>query len=618
MRKNTICIDFSKALRDTMEKPSREDIENFLEKQLGLKVNDIEDFCHHGLIRNVYVKMRKEEKVDEVAAILRGGVFWDRIEKDVFGWRVDAKYVTVQVANISAETDQIEIAEEFSQFGEVIDCRKNRSAKFNCTDGTAAVRIRLGAGVKLPSFIRRNQSSQRDAEIWRLYWKGQGPVGCYRCGQLGHGGRSCSTRMESYAAAVGGAVGGGVGSGGVVKERGVLEEQRKKRIEEEEARRVAELEKKGEKIREAAKRREKLKEEVEKLNQEKDKEFPVAVVDEVEIEEVLVEEEETSEKAGTSKRKASVGLSAAMEMSPKKKFGQTEEKEVSKEVFEEKKVNWADNVEEELEEQEERRRRDELIEEDGLGEKEEEGGEKEKEGEISGESEEGKEDSSLPCGQMRGKVLSGKEESSMESQSNSSLDVEGNLSAVGVVSADLVVSDGDEMSSSSGVSFVESSLPVVLDKVREKFRVNEARVEDVSLDVLSGNSVVNMEIPEEICSDVEVVMESSAEPSVEKSLDLNVSKGGKKKMYGRRSSGKPSVEGVEDVLVDDVFSGASVVDKSLMEVLEESGKKDKSFTDVLEENGKNLRKEKAVSGDDARFGKKYARKKKFGKSGEKN
>ena len=130
-------------------------------------------------------------------------MFWQAKNRQIYGWRVDARYVTVQVQNVSAETSNFDISEEFVGYGEVLDCRKNRFARFNCSDGSATMRIKLDAGTRLPNFIRRFQTRTQDAEVWRLVWKGQGMVGCYKCGGLGHGGRYCDART-SYAAAAGG------------------------------------------------------------------------------------------------------------------------------------------------------------------------------------------------------------------------------------------------------------------------------------------------------------------------------------------------------------------------------------------------------------------------------
>ena len=58
MRKNTVCLEMNIIVKETTEKPSCYDIEEFIEKQLLLGVNEIEDFCIHGLIKNVYIKLR--------------------------------------------------------------------------------------------------------------------------------------------------------------------------------------------------------------------------------------------------------------------------------------------------------------------------------------------------------------------------------------------------------------------------------------------------------------------------------------------------------------------------------------------------------------------------------
>ena len=204
MRRNTVCVDLSRGLRDSRGRPTRNDIEDFIEFELGLGVDEVEDVCLHSLLRNVYVKVKDEHRADVVATRLKDGVFWQAMNRQIYGWRVDARYVTVQVQNVSAETSNFDISEEFVGYGEVLDCRKNRFGRFNCSDGTATLRIKLDAGVRLPNFVRRFQTRTQDAEVWRLIWKGQGLVGCYKCGGLGHGGRFCDVRANSYAAAAGG------------------------------------------------------------------------------------------------------------------------------------------------------------------------------------------------------------------------------------------------------------------------------------------------------------------------------------------------------------------------------------------------------------------------------
>ena len=220
MRRNTVCVDLSRGLRDSRGRPTRNDIEDFIEFELGLGVDEVEDVCLHSLLRNVYVEVKDEHRADVVATRLKDGVFWQAMNRQIYGWRVDARYVTVQVQNVSAETSNFDISEEFVGYGEVLDCRKNRFGRFNCSDGTATLRIKLDAGVRLPNFIRRFQTRTQDAEVWRLIWKGQGLVGCYKCGGLGHGGRFCDVRANSYAAAAGGFGGRDArGSGGEEREQ---------------------------------------------------------------------------------------------------------------------------------------------------------------------------------------------------------------------------------------------------------------------------------------------------------------------------------------------------------------------------------------------------------------
>ena len=60
-------MDLSRGLRDSRERPTRNDIENFIEFELGLGVDEVEDMCLHSLLKNVYVKVKEEHRADVVA-----------------------------------------------------------------------------------------------------------------------------------------------------------------------------------------------------------------------------------------------------------------------------------------------------------------------------------------------------------------------------------------------------------------------------------------------------------------------------------------------------------------------------------------------------------------------
>ena len=201
VRKRTLCIDTTRAKKANGEKPTEFDIDEFVEKDLGVKIGDIEDIMIHTFLQNVFLKFVHEERLEQVLEKLKEGVHWELTGMNVFGWRVDEVYV-----HVSGEVSESEVRKEFEVYGSVLDCRKNVKGRFQCTDGTVLIRIKLSSGVKLPNFLRRCRTPLQDAEIWRLVWRGQGSVGCYRCGMTGHIGRFCNTpRGSSYASVAGGA-----------------------------------------------------------------------------------------------------------------------------------------------------------------------------------------------------------------------------------------------------------------------------------------------------------------------------------------------------------------------------------------------------------------------------
>jgi hypothetical protein len=207
-RKNTVCIDVNSVFKERGEKPGKSDVVDFLKNDLKLEEDDVKVIQLHSLLKFVFVKVVTDDLADLVATRLAGGVRWSRCDQIVYGWRCDSTVTIVKIVNVPPELDLSIVVKEMEEYGEVKNCKRTMFEGWKgAIDGSISLSLKKTDGVVLPNFVRRNPSSNEDAGVWQVIFRGQGDSGCWKCGETGHIGRFCGNGARrnggrSYSAAV--------------------------------------------------------------------------------------------------------------------------------------------------------------------------------------------------------------------------------------------------------------------------------------------------------------------------------------------------------------------------------------------------------------------------------
>ena len=199
-RENCVVLDMYHVIKQAGNKPSRSDFANFVIEIAKIDAARIKDIQLHGLGRYVLVKLDAEEIAENIATQLTEGVYWQQFNKTIYGWRCDSIQTEVKVLYVCpdniGEVEAIEVVrEELSFYGEVKSIKWGIFDQLgpHVTDGTIIARMVFG-NTKPPNWIIREETRNRNAEVWQVLFKGQGPSGCWLCGDLDHIGLFCRSR----------------------------------------------------------------------------------------------------------------------------------------------------------------------------------------------------------------------------------------------------------------------------------------------------------------------------------------------------------------------------------------------------------------------------------------
>ena len=149
----------------------------------------------------MFVKLSTKEVADSIADKLISGVRWPQFDRTIYGWLCDQIQTHVKVLYVCpdkvGDSEAIEVVHEYlSDYGEVKSIKWGIFDQFapHVTDGTIHARMVFGPQ-KPPNWVRRDETLTRNAEVWQIIYKGQGPSGCWACGDLNHIGQNCRTRI---------------------------------------------------------------------------------------------------------------------------------------------------------------------------------------------------------------------------------------------------------------------------------------------------------------------------------------------------------------------------------------------------------------------------------------
>ena len=192
-RTRTLQLDLTRLRNHEGKSPDTEDVVMLLRDVVGLERAVVEGVQVHKETGYGFVKFYNEEKLEAIQQRFREGVYWPSMSATVYGWRTDTSLKVVTVFNASFELPLEEIKIEMERFGVVRRIEPNREKEWGCLDGTVTVWMEVKGGVRIPAWIHRKESVWTNFEVWRLSYRGQGRIGCWRCFEFGHIGRQCVT-----------------------------------------------------------------------------------------------------------------------------------------------------------------------------------------------------------------------------------------------------------------------------------------------------------------------------------------------------------------------------------------------------------------------------------------
>ena len=189
-RTNSLAIDLSTIYGRDMV-PNRLEMFKFVNKQLGLKAEELVDIQNHPFLPQVFVKVKTEAILERVQVKLTTGVKVYQKNVILYGWRCDIPLTTVKVNGANPDTSREKIMEVMSKYGVVSSCERGRIDYFRdsfVSDGTWILRIRPEQGKGLPSIVYFTENGNTD--VWSLIFDGKVSI-CWKCGQENHRGDMC-------------------------------------------------------------------------------------------------------------------------------------------------------------------------------------------------------------------------------------------------------------------------------------------------------------------------------------------------------------------------------------------------------------------------------------------
>ena len=212
-RKFTVGLNIEGCFNKNQGRPTNDDLVDFLRRDLktdlkGLLHVQWHDLLTHG--RTVFLKFGSDEAASQFEALIAGGtavsggVPWTTCGgKRLGGWRCDGKTLVVKILYVSYEVPLQDVTDELEKYGTVKDINysylKIPGVSHKIQDGVIMARITLNQDVKeLPCWVRRTQTEDTPAEVWRFQHRGQREPGCWNCGDTGHIGKRCRSPLLGF------------------------------------------------------------------------------------------------------------------------------------------------------------------------------------------------------------------------------------------------------------------------------------------------------------------------------------------------------------------------------------------------------------------------------------
>ena len=193
-RSNTLAIDLSTIYgRDNI--PNRLEMFKFIDKQLGVKVQELKSIQDHPFLPQVFVQFENLGSLEKYEKKIQEGVQVYGRPFKLYGWRCDIPLTTVRISGGNPDTSLQRVKEVMEKYGKVVAIELGRLDYFKekfIADGTWIIRMRPEQGKGLPSIIYYTDE-EGNTDVWSIIFDGKVSL-CYKCGQKGHRGDRCRAR----------------------------------------------------------------------------------------------------------------------------------------------------------------------------------------------------------------------------------------------------------------------------------------------------------------------------------------------------------------------------------------------------------------------------------------
>ena len=190
-RKNTFCLDIAAAANS---RPSDKDMYAFLVNVLKVPANAILEITSHHRKNQVMVSLETEEAFNAALEKLQEGVYWEKLDRTVWGWSCTKPLTTVKVVNWSIHLSLPTLKEKMARYGNVVSANlvfcKIPEAPKPISSGVVMVKLQLHDGINsIPSCIEIASAG----EFLQLFSE-VCEKACFKCHETGHLAAQCQKK----------------------------------------------------------------------------------------------------------------------------------------------------------------------------------------------------------------------------------------------------------------------------------------------------------------------------------------------------------------------------------------------------------------------------------------
>lgn len=181
-------------------------LQDFLLKNLLVKVGEVNFVQYHTVARKVLVGFKTSERCDDAAALLAAGIECPALGKVIFGCHAAKKMLVVNVKNVPYRMNEDEVRNVLGRFGHVTKMKRTawRGLGMNVWNGITQISMIVDEDLVFPRLVKVRAFGSWPALVWQCQYAGQHLTGCFKCAKTGHLALDCPNvkKKKSYATAV--------------------------------------------------------------------------------------------------------------------------------------------------------------------------------------------------------------------------------------------------------------------------------------------------------------------------------------------------------------------------------------------------------------------------------